>query len=314
MTKIIKLAVIINSFNRYHLLKNCLENIISIRQKTSFKIDVIVIDAGSSDQSLEYLTSLQENEKDLIVLMSKGATFSEGCNLGVKKAIEMYQDLEYILLFETDNYFNNEVPLITGIELIKEQKNAACVGFTIKNYSGQKISYGHSKPNLLSFFLGQSFSSKLGISKAKINWIKYNKLKYTKADIIFTSPLLIKTEAWKKVNGMDSNLFPFSDSDTDLCLSFLKYGYDNLVIDIEGVIHDNQNQKSEWSSKRVIDYQLAHNKLMIKHYPKFKNFIRIILPLKYRSEILIGKLIGKPQSFLETRRELIKLIGLLGNA
>lgn len=298
------LAVIINSFNRIDLLKESLPNIIKATSLLSLNCIIVVVDAGSTDGSLNYVNQYQLTCGNLILAdydKSKGVTFSEGCNLGVQTAFEKFPNLDYILLFETDNFFDNLQALPSALVLIANPAIAS-VGFTVEKFGGKKITFGNSKPSLLGFILGQTLSSKLGLEQVKQKWYKTEGLTTTPCDIIFTSPLLIKAAVWKEASGMDSENFPFSDSDADLCLLFLNAGYKNLVLQTNGVIHDNKNQTSAWSQKRVIDYHIAHSKLLLKHLGTPKHLFKLLMLIKYSIEFLAGKLLSKNNEYVKSRK------------
>ncbi|MBK0382064.1 glycosyltransferase family 2 protein [Pedobacter sp. SD-b] len=303
-----RLAIVINSFNRLSLLKNCIANLIELMPQVSVDYLIMIVDAGSDDDSLLYIEDCRQKHDFIFSEIAKNGesiSFSEGCNIGVNASLKLYPDLDDILLFETDNYFKNSAALSNALAII-EDPNYACVGFTVEKYDGKKITYGNTKPTLLGFLIGQTLSKKFGFEQVKDSWQTTGNVRVNKSAIIFTSPLLIKAKAWKEVGGMDSKIFPFSDSDADLCLSFLKAGYTNMVLDTPGVIHDNKNQSSAWSQKRVIDYHIAHSLLLKKHLSTPPLLFQTFIIIKYSIELLGGRLLSKPQEYINSRKTLLR--------
>src|SRR5258706_4972881 len=196
-----EVAVIINSFNRLVLLKECLPNIIDTLSKIKISYVIVIFDAGSTDGSVEYVNEMNHQLSSLIILITAGLndnfSFSAGCNRSAKEAVDRYSYLSYLLFFETDNLFKNETSLQQAATLMKEKKEFACVGFTVEKISGEKIVYGNKKPSVLGFIMGQQLGAKLGIEQVKPQWCKSAAgIEYTYTDIVFTSPLLVRTKAW----------------------------------------------------------------------------------------------------------------------
>lgn len=298
-------AIIINSFNRLSLLRKAITNLLNIFGENQMNVAIMVVDAGSKDGSIEFINDIKAQTSlalHLVLSDQDTLSFSSGCNLGVATALHYYPDLGYILLFETDNYLKSIRPIHEALELIKIEKSAACVGFTVEKHSGQKIAYGSSKPSVLSHVLGQTMANRLGLDVNKEKWRNHNGLVFSNAPIIFTSPLLITTKAWINVKGMTPEVFPFSDSDADLCLKFIAHGYQNLVLKCDGVVHDNLNTLSAWSSKRVLDYQKARYRLIKHHQINGHRWMRSLLLVKYKMELALGSMLGKDDDFISNRQ------------
>lgn len=79
-------SVIVANLNRRDLLGRCLE---SLWKQTRSDFEVIVVDNGSSDGSLEFLQSLSESRLRIVPLpVNRG--FAGGCNAGIQQAQGLY--------------------------------------------------------------------------------------------------------------------------------------------------------------------------------------------------------------------------------
>ncbi|MBN2281388.1 MAG: glycosyltransferase [Candidatus Marinimicrobia bacterium] len=87
-----KVSVIIPHYNGEEILKDCLE---SLFQSTRVALEVILVDNGSSDDSVDMVRHLFP---DVVVLQQeKNLGFAGGCNVGIKAAAN-----EYVLILNND--------------------------------------------------------------------------------------------------------------------------------------------------------------------------------------------------------------------
>lgn len=94
------LSIIVLNYNTRELLKNCLKSVADgIRSLTEVpKIEVIVVDNGSTDGTINELKKLQAPSSNMALIESKkNLGFAAGNNLGIRKA-----QGKYILLLNSD--------------------------------------------------------------------------------------------------------------------------------------------------------------------------------------------------------------------
>lgn len=267
----IELAVIINSFNRLDLLREALPSIIKALELLPLKSAIIVFDAGSTDGSIEFIkNAAADTQNQQIIYLCPSAdtdrSFSAGCNFAVKFAAEKYPELKWCLFFETDNLIENESALPLAVKLLEQEEKLAAVGFTVEWCNGKKITFGSRFPTPLAFCLGPQLSRRLKIDRMQItDWYSLAGERWGFSDVVYTSPILIRYSAWQATGGMDTERFPFSESDVDWCWTAFKQGWRLAVLDLPGIIHDNRTQKSEWASNRGVDFHRARFRLLRKH-------------------------------------------------
>lgn len=104
-------SIIIPNWNGARFLVNCID---SLRSQTYKKYEVIVVDNGSSDNSIEILKSYPEIKT---ILLDKNYGFAKACNIGISNA-----QGEYISLINNDVILNNDwlERAIMGFQKYKE--------------------------------------------------------------------------------------------------------------------------------------------------------------------------------------------------
>lgn len=308
----IELAVIINSFNRLQLLREALPSIVqSLNIVLPGKFSVVLFDAGSTDGSVEFAQKFA-NENQLFPLIcicpnsDEDRSFSAGCNRGIQRATEIFNQLKWCLLFETDNFITNPNALSLAVKLLEQEDRIAGIGFTVEG-----TGFCASFPSPTAFVLGQQLSHRLGLAQMKIQtWYPFEDSCWGYSDVVFTSPMLIRYSAWKATGGMDSVQFPFSDSDCDWCWTAYKQGWHLAILKVSGVMHDNKMIHSEWSGQRVLNFHQARFRLLIKHKGGWIIWLKPLLLIRHilESLLLLPKVIfdEKANKSLVQRRILIK--------
>ncbi len=98
MNNKIKVSIIIPVYNTAKYLRQCLD---SIKNQTLKEIEIICINDGSSDNSLEILNEYAENDNRFIILSQKNQGQSTARNTGLKAAKG-----EYIGFVDSDDYID----------------------------------------------------------------------------------------------------------------------------------------------------------------------------------------------------------------
>ncbi|HEX4638197.1 MAG TPA: glycosyltransferase [Chthoniobacterales bacterium] len=288
----VELVAIINSFNRRSLLQRAVTSLAESLRKASFGSAVVVFEAGSNDGSVEFLNEWQQrNSGDKLLVIDAPTdrrSFADGVNQACAAAVARFPDCRWFLLYETDNYLNDVDPLEKAVALLKQQPQLAAAGFTLKHYDGEFCGYGMRFPTALSFALGQNVAGPLGLHSPNDSaWQIGDDVRWRHCDIVFTSPLLVRREAWEQTGGLDANAFPFSDTDLDWAWHCAKLGWKMAVIATEHVVHDNLEQLSAWSANRAIDFHRNRLKLLKRYRGKHLALLKPILFARHCLESMI---------------------------
>lgn len=310
----VEMAAVINSFNRIDLLRKGLPSLIKVVSELPTTA-IFIFDAGSTDGSLEYIREMQKSNPEaqlrIIAPELDRTSFSAGVNRGCNLACSLFNNLKWLFLFETDNYIESSQPLIQAIELLKLHPELAAVGFTVKLYDGRYTGCARSFPTVLQFVLGQQACHRFKLGEPRFSWQETQNITWSYVDIAFTSPILIRKQAWIESKGMDEANFPFSDCDLDWSWNLNTLGWKISVLRTSSIYHDNQLRKSEWSSTRVIHNHKARILLLQKHSALNITIVSILLLIRHSAEILVLMIIYfrsphlKPS--LHKRQHLVKL-------
>jgi len=209
----VDLVAIINSFNRRSLLERALASLTESLRKAQFGSAIIVFEAGSTDGSAEFLNAWRENNPGdnlFVIGASAGrSSFSDGVNAACAAAIARFPNRRWLFLYETDNCLRNVEPLEKAITLLNCKKEIAAAGFTVKQHDGKFFGYGMRFPSALSFALGQNVAALWHLHDPNDStWQETDKVRWRTCDVVFTSPLLIRREAWEQSGGFDASEFP----------------------------------------------------------------------------------------------------------
>ena len=308
------LSVVINSYNRIDLLEGALSSLIQGLGEISVGSSIVVFDAGSTDGSVEHIQKVNREADIPIHLVQpeegEDGSFAAGVNTAIEYVSKNYPELEWCLLYETDNYLQNPGAITNGIELLERQEKTAAVGFTVERHDGRKAGYGEKFPTATRFALGQRLSSILGLHEPSPSWKEQSGVRFSYADVVYTSPLLVDYECWREIGGMDQDAFPFTDSDIDLCWRFQKKGNRCAVLDTPGVVHDNRQVQSEWSEERVERFHRSRIKVILRHREVKREMLKAALLIRHTVEIAgISALCltrQRPTEAIDTRLRLLK--------
>jgi GT2 family glycosyltransferase len=288
----VEFVAVINSFNRRPLLEKALASLTAALRTAPFGSAIVVFEAGSNDGSVEFLRSWNDLNPDdnLVVVESAKAdsSFSEGVNRGSAMALERFPECRWLFLFETDNWLQTAEPLSHAVHLLEEEPELAAVGFTVKRHAGEFCGYGMSFPTAMSLALGLNLSARWNLDQPDNSpWRTSNSFRWRMCDVVFTSPLLIRREAWLQTGGLDAERFPFSETDVDWAWRCAEAGWKMAVIASEQVVHDNLQQASAWSANRVIEFHRSRLRLLKRHRGEWIGLIKPILFLRHCIEILL---------------------------
>ena len=267
---ILQFVAIINCFNRRELLIRAIESLVPSVGASDAVFGIVVFEAGSTDGSREWLSDFAAKHQEIRIEIigasgNEVVSFADGVNLGCQHALAVFPEAEFLFLYETDNWLSSTEPVMEAIRLLREQPKLAAAGFTVRRHSGHPCGWGEPFPTLPSFVLGPQLSHLLGIPRAQIGMVKSGDLRWFPADVVYTSPLLIRASVWRELGGMDAKRFPFSDSDLDWAWKVAQAGYRCGVLVSDGVVHDNGGTSSDWSSMRVLKFHQARFRLLRKH-------------------------------------------------
>ena len=257
------LSIIVVNYKTKKITADCLR---SIKASTdTLKKEVIVVDNGSEDGSIEYLKKRFPWTK----VYSSGGNlgFARGNNFGVKKAKG-----KYVWLLNSDTIVNKTtIQTLYDLALMNNSKIASC---RLKNKDGSIQPQGGYLPRLSKLVAWMWFIDDLPVLNKLINPYQQRSLEYFKADQhpgwLGGTALLIKRDLYQKMNGLDKKIFMYGE-DVEFCLraSHLKIKLDYFYK--PSLVHLGQASGS--SRGAVLGEYKGLKYIYQKHYPIHKTLL-----------------------------------------
>lgn len=244
-------SIIIPLYNGQNHLQELIQ---SLKNQTYNKIEVIIVDNNSTDDSVKLLKSLNEKIISLnIFLNKKNEGYCGGCNEGIKHAKG-----EYILFLSQDRIMNDDWIEKTTTLMNQDNKTGCVVGKVIRECASSP-EYGHSYDVYGAVLInGNPDESKLFFGGGTV---------------------LIRKKIIDQIGGFDPEFFIYQE-DVDICWRMRLAGYDikiekNAVCNNKGGgISDTFYNNNEYNI--TFDSELI-NMPLYKFYYSQKNRIRTLL-------------------------------------
>lgn len=98
MKKVKKVSVLVPIYNVEKYLRQCFESIVN---QTLKEIEIICLNDGSTDKSLEIIQEFAKNDDRIVIVDKKNSGYGDSMNQGLKKATG-----EYIAIVESDDFID----------------------------------------------------------------------------------------------------------------------------------------------------------------------------------------------------------------
>ena len=203
------LSIIIISYNTEQLLYNCLKSVYQTVKNTDF--DVIVVDNGSSDKSVDMLKSYFPQVHLITNNINNG--FSKANNQAI-----LLTDSRYILLLNSDTLLR-ESAVDELVQFLDEHSDVAAVGPKVLNADGSIQSKGGSFPSITSALLILFRLDKW--LPMKVKYSMFNKIFWSdddlrKVDWVCGCCLMARKAVIDKIGGLSEEFF-FYGEDVEWC-------------------------------------------------------------------------------------------------
>lgn len=260
------LSIVIVNWNTCSALQKCLESIVKFTQNVEYEI--IVIDNGSSDSSVDMLKSLFPSI--ILTENNKNVGFSKAVNQGFKIA-----NSENILLLNSDTYIS-ENSFAKMVDLMERKKHIGAMTCRVSYPDGSPQSAYCRFPSLPGALYELISIVKL-LSHLKI-FHKYDVTQwdYSKSKELMDGLwpgggcLMIKREVLNKIGGMDENFKYAYLEDTDLCYRVKNAGYSFYYLAEVNVYHYHgftvSQSNSEFKDLLILNLQQNRHYFFKKHY------------------------------------------------
>lgn len=171
-----RVSVIIPVYNTEKYLRECLDSVIN---QTLRDIEIICINDGSTDNSLEILKEYATKDERIKIIDKKNEGVATARNIGIKRTSG-----EYVIFIDPDDYYPaNDILEILYNKTIENQVNIC---------GGEFACFTNSNPTLVQDF-GNSFEGYLFPQEGLINYIDYQ-FDYGYHRFIYNREFLIKNK------------------------------------------------------------------------------------------------------------------------
>lgn len=115
------ISIIVPIYNAEKVIKRCIE---SISRQSYEMLEIILVDDGSTDQSLEICEDMSEKDSRIKIIHQNNGGVSRARNTGLKKATG-----QYIMMVDSDDYLYEKAVELMIKEIKKNKADLAICGF-----------------------------------------------------------------------------------------------------------------------------------------------------------------------------------------
>lgn len=251
------ISVIIPVFNEERYIHDCLSSVLALDWPVE-NMEIIVVDNGSTDRSIEIATALLEKENRGRVIKKTGGTIAAVRNFGWRHAKG-----EILAFLDGDSIVDNRW-LLEGYRILKTDNNIVCVGFAMAppgadDHWIKKVWYE----------VGNS-SRHVGRGLTRVNWLcSFN--------------IIVRLSSFIAVNGFDENLKTGEDYDLGMRISSIGIIIfsDSLFVKHLDTVGSIKKfiEKEYWRGKSIKD--------VVRKYDN-KELMSVALPISYLTMLLIA--------------------------
>lgn len=247
-----KVSVIIVNFNGLNYLRQTIPSVINLEYKN---FEIIVVDNGSTDGSLEFLMT---EGRVKVIRSPRYREKNFACNYAVKEASG-----EFLLMMDNDLVLQDKQILTKLIKRYKLNPLSGAIGFALVNI-------GESTLNVYGMYLGLFFDKRLKrVDSHAVKSFDGCEISYPPGPLIF-----IEKSKWDLVGGYDENL-TFGGDDNDLGIKMWLSGYKNYLYSETIQLHIGMFERTnlkKWSFK-FRNMVCAHFYTISKNYKSINVFI-----------------------------------------
>lgn len=259
-----KVSIIILTWNCLEFTKNCLE---SLRENTNYpNYEVIIVDNGSSDGTVEYLESL---DRIKLIKNSKNLGFVRGNNKAIRQAEGD------VLLLNNDVYIDNPDWLTNLNRTAYSSEDIGIVGCRLVNGNGHLLHAGTYMP--VPDYWGQQ----IGSGEKDIN--QYNSVREVEG--IVGACMYIKRALIDKIGLIDESYFSYFE-DTDYCLKAKQAGF-KVVYDGSAQLTHYENTSTKENKADFSDMFQKSRQIFISKWDDYFNR-RFVTKVMWHSIIAIN--------------------------
>lgn len=282
------LTVVILSFNTKEITEKAIELALTsakyCEENAKNSVDIIVVDNGSSDGSVEMIKKFPVK----LIALPENIGAARGYNEGMKSALG-----EYILLINNDTYLYEDT-LFQAVSYAEKNHCDVLTGRLAKS-EDLYLPFGGFLPTPFRVIRWVCGFESLPLPMKRIYvkdshfFEKEQKLGWTPTCFLF-----ITREVYEKTQGHDENMF-FYMEDVEWCKRINDAGFTISYTPSFTIIHlGGKSTQDKWKALRLLQHQTSGLLYYInKHYPTTSLLVLSFMFLGYRLRSLFYFLIGQ---------------------
>lgn len=253
-----KLSIVILNWNKCNLLEDTLDSLMPYVEKSK-GVDVVVVDNGSTDGSVEYLKK-KTSPRITSLFNKKNLGFVGGNNKGVKFSLE--KGYQYIMLLNNDVLVKDKF-WESMIKFMEDNKRVGVVGpkiYFAPGYEFHKSRYQKKDLGKVIWYAGGKidwqnvYGVHLGVDEVDVG--QWNKT--AEVDFVSGCCLMARAKVWQE-NLLDEKLYLYYE-DSDFCVKAKKRGWGVYYHPTSSIWHINAG--SSVSGGTLQDYFITRNRLL----------------------------------------------------
>jgi GT2 family glycosyltransferase len=261
-------SVIIVNWNTRDILRDCLSSI--FKQTQGIEFEVIVIDNGSNDRSVEMVEA--EFPQVIIIANAENRGFAAANNQGIAIAKG-----RYVLLLNSDTVILDNAIKKTVL-FADAHREAAVVGCRVLNANKTLQQTCFMFPSVLNMVLAATYLYKLFprnrfFGRERMTWWDRNSV--SEVDVVTGCFMLVRRQAIEKIGLMDERFFVYGE-ETDWCYRFKQAGWKVVFAPVGQIIHLGGVSSSKMARK-TLQLRGAILQFMDKHHSKATYILSCIL-------------------------------------
>ena len=254
-----KVSIIIPNKDHKEDLKRCVYSIYEKNRNIDFEIVIVENNSTEKETFLFYDELEQEGKNCKIVKYSSSFNFSAICNMGVNNCTG-----EHVLLLNNDVEMLSE-NFIEEMLMFSQREDVGAVG--------AKLYYPDGKIQHAGVFIGLGGSA--GHSHkghlASSGGDMYRLATAQNMSAVTGACLMVKKALYKKVNGLDEEMFAIAFNDVDFCLKLREIEYLNVMTPFaEGIHYESLTRGYEDGSVKEERFEKEKANLRNKYRQLFK--------------------------------------------
>lgn len=261
-----ELSFVILTWNSEGYISNCINSVITSCYRDTITFEIIVVDNGSRDKTVELLYSFAETHPGLVQILSmernSGTTYSR--NLGLKMA-----QGRYMCILDSDTELS-ETSMLPLLKLLESQRDTGIVAPRLILSDGSIQHSVKRFPTLLhklKKLSGLLFGLKLRDDDFYENFPFED---ICEVDTAISACWFFRKELAEKIGYLDENIF-YSPEDLDYSLRCWKAGFKILYYPSFTVLHHTQQITHKKPFSKV---SLLHFQGLLYYYRKHGGWFR----------------------------------------